>query len=148
MPNIASVFKSEISRVARKEARSEASGVKKASSHHRAEIAALKRRIAILEQVVKRLGKTAKPKPALVAEKKAVLGIRFSAARLTAQRERLGLTAAELGKLLGVSYQSIHKWENQISSPRASQLALIATLAGMGKREAAARLAEIDAQAE
>ena len=148
MPNIATVLKTEIARVARKEARSETSGIKKASSQHRAEIAALKRRIASLEQAVKRLGKTVKPKPAEEAEEGKVPGIRFSPARLTAQRERLGLTAAELAKLLGVSYQSIHKWENKISSPRASQLALIATLEGMGKRTAASRLAEIDAQAE
>ena len=148
LPNIASVFKSEISRVARKEARAETSGIKKSSSQHRSDIAALKRRLAALEQTVKQLGKTARPKPTREAQEAKVSGIRFSAARLTAQRERLGLTAAELAKLLGVSYQSIHKWEREISSPRASQLALIATLTALGKKSAVARLAEIDAQAE
>ena len=44
MPNIASVFKDEIVRVARKEIRNELAALKKASTTHRAEIAALKRR--------------------------------------------------------------------------------------------------------
>ena len=49
MPNIASILKSEISRVARKEVRAEVSGLKKGVSGHRSEIAALKRRLLALE---------------------------------------------------------------------------------------------------
>ena len=146
MPNIATVLKTEIARIARREVRSETLGLKKASAQFRSDIAALKRRILELEQAVKRLGKVSKPKLTQEAKEAKVPGIHFSAARLTAQRERLGLTAAELAKLLGVSYQSIHKWEREISSPRASQLALIATLPGTGKRAAVARLAELKAQ--
>ena len=148
MPNIATVLKTEIARVARKESRSETQSIKKASAQHRSDIAALKRRLTDLEHLVKRLGKLPKPKPAQGTEVEKVPGIRFSAARLTAHRERLGVTAAELAKLLGVSYQSVHKWENEISTPRASQLASIAKLNTMGKRFAAIRLAQIDAQTE
>ena len=148
MPNFATALKSEISRVARKEARSETLGMKKATSQHRSDIATLKRRIAGLEQLVKRLAKLPNQKLTVESGEDKSPGIRFSAARLTAQRERLGLTAAELAKLLGVSYQSVHKWENEISSPRASQLVSIATLSKMGKRLAQSRLAEIDAQTE
>lgn len=148
MPNFATALKSEISRVARKEARSETLGMKKATSQHRSDIATLKRRIAGLEQLVKRLAKLPNQKLTVESGEDKSPGIRFSAARLTAQRERLGLTAAELAKLLGVSYQSVHKWENEISSPRASQLVSIATLNKMGKRLAQSRLAEIDAQTE
>lgn len=146
MPNIATVLKTEIARIARREVRSETLGLKKASAQFRSDIAALKRRILELEQAVKRLGKVSKPKLTQEAKEAKVPGIHFSAARLTAQRERLGLTAAELAKLLGVSYQSIRKWENEISIPRASQLALIATLPGIGKRAAVARLAELEAR--
>ena len=134
--------------MARKEARSETLGMKKATSQHRSDIATLKRRIAGLEQLVKRLAKLPNQKLTVESGEDKSPGIRFSAARLTAQRERLGLTAAELAKLLGVSYQSVHKWENEISSPRASQLVSIATLSKMGKRLAQSRLAEIDAQTE
>jgi len=44
MPNIATLLKTEISRVARKELRGESQALKKAVSAHRSEIAALKRR--------------------------------------------------------------------------------------------------------
>ena len=146
MPNIATVLKTEITRIARKEVRSETLGVKKSSFQYRSDIAALKRRILALEHVVKRQGKLSKPRVTQEAQDEKGPGTHFSAARLTAQRERLGLTAAELAKLLGVSYQSIRKWENEISTPRASQLALIATLPAIGKRAAVARLAEMEAQ--
>ena len=44
MPNIATILKHEISRVARREVRGETQSLKKAAGAHRAEIAALKRR--------------------------------------------------------------------------------------------------------
>jgi hypothetical protein len=46
MPNIASLLKAEISRVARKEIRAEITALRKAATTHRSEIAALKRRAA------------------------------------------------------------------------------------------------------
>ena len=56
MANIASLLKSEISRVARKEVRGEIAGLKKAVSSYRSEIAALKRRTLALEAELRRLG--------------------------------------------------------------------------------------------
>lgn len=146
MPNIASVLKEEIARVARKEVRSDTQPLKKSSASHRSDIAALKRRIAALEQMVKRLGKqagakTAAPDAGQPAGQPAG-SFRFSASGLMAQRKRLGLSAAEAGKLLGVSDQSVYKWENGKTRPRASQFAAIAALRGMSKKQAAARLAE------
>jgi hypothetical protein len=44
MPNLATLLKNEISRVARKEQRGESLALKKSVSAHRADIAALKRR--------------------------------------------------------------------------------------------------------
>ena len=141
MPNIASVLKEEIARVARKEVRTDTQSLKKSSATHRSDIAALKRRIAALEQLVKRLGKGGGvKKPAAEADLPAG-GFRFSASGLLAQRKRLGLSAAEAGKLLGVSDQSVYKWENGKTRPRASQFASIAALRGMSKKQAAARLA-------
>ncbi len=142
MPNIASVLKEEIARVARKEVRSDTQPLKKSSATHRSDIAALKRRIAALEQMVKRLGKQAGGKTAAADTAPPAGGFRFSASGLMAQRKRLGLSAAEAGKLLGVSDQSVYKWENGKTRPRASQFAAIAALRGMSKKQAAARLAE------
>jgi hypothetical protein len=50
MPNIATILKDEIARVARRAIRSEIDSLKKASTAHRSGIAALKRRAQLLEQ--------------------------------------------------------------------------------------------------
>lgn len=141
MPNIASVLKEEIARVSRKEARAETQPLKKSSAHFRSDIAALKRRITALEQLVGRLGKAAGKKSAAAASDKPAAGsFRFSANGLLAQRKRLGLSAAEAGRLLGVSDQSVYKWENGKARPRASQFSAIAALRSLSKKQAAARL--------
>ncbi|MGC1176161.1 helix-turn-helix domain-containing protein [Polaromonas sp.] len=140
MPNIATVLKEEIARVARKETRADTQQLKKASAHYRSDIAALKRRIAALEKLVGRLGKAAaKTAPVATADQPAGT-FRFSANGLQAQRKRLGLSASEAALLLGVSDQSVYKWENGKTRPRASQFASIAALRGMSKKEAASRL--------
>jgi DNA-binding transcriptional regulator YiaG len=141
LPNIAFVLKEEIARVARKELRVETEKLKKASAQYRSEIAVLKRRIASLEQQVGRLGKATKvstPKPP-----EPTTSLRFSAKGLTTQRQKLGLSAADMGLLLGVSAQTVYNWETEKSRPRQQQMAAIAAVRGMGKREAAARLAEL-----
>lgn len=140
MPNIASVLKEEIARVSRKETRAETQQLKKSSAHFRADIAALKRRIAALEQLVGRLGKAAGKKPARAPADAPGTSFRFSASGLLAQRKRLGLSAAEAGRLLGVSDQSVYKWETGKTRPRASQFPAIAELRSLSKKQATARL--------
>jgi len=148
MPNIASVLKSEIARVARKEVKGDMQELKKATAQYRSHIAALRRRITELEREVKRIGRVAS-RPAPDREdggapgKDGRSGLRFSAKGLAAQRKRLGLSAAAVAALLGVSGQSIYKWEEGKTRPRASQLPAIAALRKMGKREANARLAAL-----
>ena len=140
MSNIGTILKSEISRVSRKEVRGETQALKKSVSQYRSQIADLKRRMQALEQQVKRLGKvTAKAAPAQ-AEQEESGSLRFSAKGLAAQRRRLGLSAASVAKLLGVSTLSVYKWESGKTRPRAKQIEGIATLRGMGKREVAQRL--------
>jgi DNA-binding transcriptional regulator YiaG len=53
------------------------------------------------------------------------------------------LSAADFSKLLGVSALSIYKWESGKTRPRQAQLAKIAAVRPMGKREAFAKLAEV-----
>ena len=74
--------------------------------------------------------------------------LRFSAKGFTKLRQRLGLSAAALGTLLGVTAQSVYKWEDGKARPRAAQLQAIAAVRKLGKREAAARLAEIEGTSE
>ena len=140
MPNIAVVLKDEIARIARKEVRQQTGDVRKASAQHRAHIAALRRRVEELERELKRARRAAPRAGAADDDADGATRRRFSQARLAAQRGKLGLSAADFGALLGVSGQSVYKWERGEARPRARQLEAIAALRGIGKREAATRL--------
>jgi DNA-binding transcriptional regulator YiaG len=140
MPNIATVFKSEIARIVRKELRQEFQAAKKAISSHRSQIALLKRQVKFLEQQLKKASKgTAKATSAQPADEEKS-NLRFSAKGLASQRKRLGLSVAAAAKIMGVSAQSVTNWESGKIRPRDSQLAAIAALRKMGRREVAARL--------
>lgn len=143
--DIATALKSEISRVARKELRGETQGLKRSSTQHRSDIAALKKRVLELERMVKRLGKLAgKPTGTRKGEATSDSGqVRFSAKGLAAQRKRLGLSAADMGAVLGVSGQSVYHWEQGKARPRASQMPAIAAMRKMGRREVAQKLAQV-----
>ena len=143
MPNIASLLKEEISRVARKEVRAETQGLKKAVAQYRSEIAALKRHAKALEQQMRQLRKAAGRSSATADSAEPEKKLRFRAKGLAEQRRRLGLSAAACGMLVGASGQSVYKWEQGKARPRASHLQAIAILRTMGKKEAAARLAEL-----
>lgn len=145
MPNIAVVLKGEIARIARKEVRAETEEFRKASAQYRTHIAALRRRIDELERQVKRVDKAAGRAAPAAADDASEAGTarRFSATRLAAQRRKLGLSAADFATLIGVSGQSVYKWEHGEARPRARQLEAIAALRGVGKREAAERLARM-----
>ena len=144
MPNIAALLKDEIARIARKEVRAQTEDVRKASAQYRSHIASLRRRIEELERELKRVRKGAgRAEPAAAEEEDAGTPRRFSATRLAAQRRKLGLSAADFATLLGVSGQSVYKWEHGESRPRTKQLEAIAALRGIGKREAAARLEQL-----
>jgi len=139
MPNIASVLKDEISRLARKEIKAETAHLHKTVATHRAEIAALKRRLAALERQLKGMTRrVAKSEPAAAAGE---TNLRFRAKGFATNRQRLGLSAAQMGKLLGVSALSIYNWESGKAAPRKSHLPAIAALRGVGKKEVAEKLA-------
>lgn len=140
MPNIASVLKSEITRIARKEIRAEIEGLKKSVSGYRTEIAALKRRAQSLEQALKQIQRST-PKPEPLPIEAPGKTQRFSAKGLASQRRRLGLSADAVGTLVGASGQSVYNWEAGKARPRASHLVAIAALRGLSKTQAAEILA-------
>ena len=82
------------------------------------------------------------PKAATTERKKAGRKVSFSAEALAAQRAQLGLTQAQMAQLLQASALSVYKWESGKVQPRAAQLERILALRKLGKREAAARLAQ------
>lgn len=142
MTNIAIALKSEIARIARKEIRGEVSTVKKASSQHRSAIAALRRELNAVKRQLK-----AATKGAAKHEAEAASRHRFQARGLVTHRKTLGLSASAYGQLVGVSGQTIYKWEDGKAHPRAKQLGALAAIRGLGKREAAARLEQVSEEA-
>ena len=142
MPNILPSLNEHIRRLARREIRSQTSSTKRATSHYRRDIAALKRlvkamgsRIAYLE---KHGGAAAKGSAGTMEEVPA--NTRFRADGLRSHRSRLGLSAKDFGRLVGVSGLTIYNWESGKARPRKKQLGALIAIRGIGKREAEKRL--------
>ena len=148
MPNIASVLKEEILRLARKEVKSETESLKKASAHYRSEIAALKRRITSLESQLGRISKKASKGEAEKGQLAATSGARFSAKGFATRRKRLGLSAADMGALLGISAQTVYNWESGKTRPRPQQLEAWVAVRSLGKRLIKTRLEALAGKAE
>jgi len=145
MSSIAAVLKAEITRLSRREIRQQVEPLKKASAGYRRTIAALKRKLADLEKQVGALKRGNRKSPDSSAGTDEATSHRFVAKGLQTLRARLGLSAGEFGKLVGVSGQSIYNWEGKKAVPRKAQVANIAALRSLGKREAQARLEQLAA---
>lgn len=137
MPNIATILKSEITRVARKEIRTELESLRKTVQVQRTHLASARREIADLAKeqkgllkLVENLAKAAYGRPGMVAaglpspksDGEGGTPRRFSAGRLAAHRAKLGLSAADYAKLAGVSSPTLTKWETGASRPNQEQL--------------------------
>jgi DNA-binding transcriptional regulator YiaG len=140
MPNIASILKAEIARVARKEVRRETEALKKASATHRSEVAALKRRATEMERQLRQVRKGVGPSAEAANDASNPEGVRFSAKGLLSNRKRLGLSAADLALLMGTSTQSIYNWENGKVHPQPKHLPVLVALRSVGKRQTLAQL--------
>ena len=143
MPNIAVVLKEEISRLARKEIRSETTAFKKASAQHRRDIAELKRQVSNLQGRISLLEKEVLRDVSSQVTEADAKGVRFTAKGLRSQRKRLGLSAADYGKLVGVTAQTVYSWENEESRPRKTQLPVLASIRHMGKKEVQGRFEQL-----
>jgi DNA-binding transcriptional regulator YiaG len=147
MPNIAVVLRDEISRLARREVKAQTQKLRKAVAQYRRDIAGLKRQSSALKaQVVALQRKASKnlPSPVVAPTDGAR---RYSAKSVVAQRTRLGLSAADYGVLVGVTGHTIYGWEHGTSRPRKAQVATLAAVRGLGKREALVRMAQIGSTA-
>ena len=150
MPNIGVVLKTEITRLSKKTAKAFVQPLHGSVASHRRSIAAMKRQIAALEKEIAQLRRAAgKASGGSRGSAGAVQGgdeggapLRFQARGLRSLRSRLGLSAEEFGKLAGVSGQSVYNWESEKTVPRRSQLAALAKLRGLGKRQVMKMLAD------
>ena len=139
MTTIASFLNTHIRKLARRELKGMITDAKKRSAEHRRSIAVLKRQMKQMQREMaalrKHLPDASKAPPQQVLAKS-----RLRIDGLKAHRQRLGLSAADYGKLLGVSSLTVYNWEAGKSKPRRSQLPRIVAVRGIGKREALARL--------
>lgn len=147
MPNIAQVLKEEISRISRKQVRSDLEALRRGAAQQRSAIAALKRTVTALQrelaQVRRRAARAsaAEPEAGKAGDGEGVRR-RFSPERLAAHRAKLELSAKDYARLVGVSALSIYHWESGKTRPRPAQLEALAQVRSLGKREAAAKLAQ------
>jgi DNA-binding transcriptional regulator YiaG len=140
MANIATILKEEITRLARKEVRRQTEALRKTSAQQRKYIAMLKKSVSELQREVTALEKQALKQAAPIAPSTSKKTTRFSAKGLRSHRNRVGLSAAAYGKLIGVTGQTVYKWENEAVRPRAQQVEAFAAIRGMGKKEVQALL--------
>lgn len=150
MANLAVILKDEIRRLARKEVRSQSGGTKQAVARYRREIASLKRQLQATNKKLTSLQKKLAREGAASTSESEDEGnqIRFSSRSVRAQRRKLGLSAHDYGRLVGVSGLTIYNWEQGKTRPRQSQLARLVAVRNIGKREALRRLAEANGTSE
>ncbi len=68
---------------------------------------------------------------------------RFSAARLEAHRKKLGLSAADYGKLVDISGATIYNWEQGKSRPSPEQVQALGLVKLMSPTALKARVVEL-----
>lgn len=141
MPNIAKILKEEISRLARREIRANLERTRRSVVQHQREIASLKGQLKDMARRVSKLERElAKAAPTSPSETVAKQG-RFVPKGLVSTRRRLGLSAADLARMMGVTAQTIYNWESGATKPGPQQQAKLASLRSVGKRQLQTHLA-------
>lgn len=142
MPNLAQSLKAEIQRISRKEIKLSVISIHASSIALKKTVAELKKRIAGLEAGNKRLLSSQKP---FLQEQQPAGKVRIIAKSIKTLRDKLGLSQAEFGKLIGVSNQTVLDMEHKEGrlNVRKKTLANIIAVRGIGKREAKKRLEEM-----
>jgi len=133
------VINEQIRRLARREIKSNTKSVKKSTTKYRHSIATLKQQMATLTKRLAYVERQLSKAPAAAAE--APEKGRFRAIGVKAHRSKLGLSANEYGKLVGVSGLTIYNWESGKARPRNRETAAKwLAIRGLGKKEALQRL--------
>ena len=140
MSDIINTVKEEILRLAGKQAAAQVGKAQQVAAQYRSEAIELRRLVKRQEKEIKYLKKQVQVQP----EDAQLEGVRYSAKSVCSQRRRLGLSTEQYGKLVGVSPLTIHHWEIGKARPRRAQLMALVAVRGINKRDALAKLAELD----
>jgi DNA-binding transcriptional regulator YiaG len=137
MPNVAQVLKEEITRLARKEIRSTCDPLRSQVRALRSKVRSQEREIAKLSKALaKMVDQSAGTKTTLYAPEEAPTRARVTPASIRRHRLRLGLSQADLAQLLGVSTNTVVRWEAGTSGPRAHHRNALIRIRDLGVREA------------
>ena len=137
MSDLMQSLRDEIRRQTKKTFRVDIDKLQKTVAQQRRDIAKIKRD---LEAAQKRITFLENQERKRIAGAKTEKPVRFSAKSVKSHRSRLGLSAAEYGKLIGVSGPTIYQWERGKSRPRKKQIEMLVDVRSIGRKEARARL--------
>ena len=140
MPNLAAAINQQIARIAGREITSRTKTTRRMTAQYRRDIAAFKRQVAALQKAVTFLEAQEKKRVIQQPMPEPAEDIRFRADGLRSHRAKLALSAKDYGLLVGVTAQTVYDWELGKSRPRKQQVAKVASVRGIGKREAPKRL--------
>ena len=146
MSTFAKSFKDEVTRLARKEAKTAIAPIRKPSGATRSALADLKRRVAFLEKETRRLAallaKCPQPEPVTkpVSSRNWISG-----KGVRSLRQKLGLSQEAFAQLVGVTPNCICLWECKPGMLRMREATKAAVFAvrQLGAREAKQKLAEM-----
>jgi len=148
MPDVARVLREEVQRLAKKQVKAGLTPIRRDNVRLKKQVAELRRELMELtrtsRELLARVKAVVATKEAEVATERAVT-LRPTSKSLVRLRRRLGLTQVEFGRLMGVSGQAVLNWERKGSRVRmrSANLAALAGIQKMGKREARRRLEEV-----
>jgi DNA-binding transcriptional regulator YiaG len=145
IPDVARVLREEVQRLAKRQVKAGLSPIKRDTVRLKKHVADLRRELTALtrtsRELLARVTAVVATKEAAVATERAAT-LRPTSKSLARLRHRLDLTQVEFGKLLGVSGQAVLNWESKGGRVRmrSANLAALAGIQGIGKREARRRL--------
>jgi len=141
VPNVMSVLRAEIRRLARKETKQELSSMKKQLTQTKRLLAESRRRISELEVRAKHVARATRgAQAAREAEDEDGPQVRFSPKWVKKHRSKLGMSRLVYARLVGVSPQTIMGWEAGRTRPRRGALKAWRALRAKGVRELRAML--------
>ena len=148
MPDVARVLREEVQRLAKKQVKAGLAPIKRETVRLKKQVADLRRELAALtrtsRELLARVTAVVTTKETAVATERAAT-LRPTSKSLVRLRRRLALTQIQFGRLLGVSGQAVLNWERKGSRVRmrSANLAALAGIQTMGKREARRRVEEL-----
>ena len=140
MSDVMQVLKAEIARIAKREAKALGAPIRKQTAQMRQTVAALKQSLEALQKQAAMLAKALPPPATDAPATEPAEGARswISSSGIRSLRKRLGLTQEKFGKLVGVSAQSVIRWESKGGklTLRKAVMQTITAVRGIGVREA------------